>query len=102
MFLAMLPDSTTPATIESPTALWCHIGAAYLPTTAKSERYWSLCSSRSISIRLNSPSLADSIICPSDNDGQPQAMKVIPDSWEVKPVSRLYGCGILRQVKENI
>src|ERR1700722_2130809 len=57
MFLAMLPDSTTPPTIESPTDLWCHIGAAYLPTTAKSERYWSLCSSRSISIRSNSANL---------------------------------------------
>src|ERR1700722_7261495 len=99
MFLAMLPDSTTPPTIESPTDLWCHIGAAYLPTTAKSERYWSLCSSRSISIRWNSPSLANSIICPSDNDGQQHpAIKVIPDLCEVKPASPLYGCGNLRQL----
>ena len=52
-------------------------------------------------MRSNSPSLADSIICPSDNDGQQhQAVKVIPDLWEVK--LPLYGCGNLRQVKENI
>jgi hypothetical protein len=54
-------------------------------------------------MRSNSPSLADSIICPSDNDGQQhQAMKVVPDFWEVKPASPLYRCGNLRQVKENI
>jgi hypothetical protein len=53
-------------------------------------------------MRSNSPSLADSIICPSANDGQQhEAMKVIPDLWEVKPASPLYGCCNLRQVKSD-
>ena len=38
MFLAILQDSTTPPTTESPTVSWWLISAEYFATTAKSER----------------------------------------------------------------
>jgi hypothetical protein len=52
--LAMLRDSTTPLTTEPQAELWCHISAEYLPTTAKSAKWRSLCSSRSAPMRSNS------------------------------------------------